>query len=106
MSLLRAWPGNHKLNGILIVRGRAFRSGIQFHGANLVDLLPTILYLFDVPIPEDLDGRAVEDLFSSEFQRKTKRTEKISYQRTTGSEQMTRDEEEEIINRLKGLGYM
>jgi predicted AlkP superfamily phosphohydrolase/phosphomutase len=106
MSLLRAWPGNHKLNGILIARGRAFRSGIQFHGANLVDLLPTILYLFDVPIPEDLDGRVVEDLFSSEFQRKTKRTEKISYQRATGSEQLTTDEEEEIINRLKGLGYM
>ena len=59
--------GSHRLDGILIARGKPFRKGIEVEGARLIDMAPTILHLMGQPVPDDMDGRVLEELFDPEF---------------------------------------
>ena len=70
--------------------------------ANIMDLAPTILHLFGLPIPEDMDGRVLEDALTIE--RKVRYTS--PYSREMREFQFTEEEEEELKSRLKGLGYI
>lgn len=54
--------GDHRLDGVLIASGPAFRAGAKPEGAELFDLAPTILSLLGVPVPDDLDGRVLDEL--------------------------------------------
>ena len=61
------WGGTHRRDGILIAHGKPFRKGIKIEGARLIDMAPTILYLMGQPVPDDMDGRVLEELFEPEF---------------------------------------
>ncbi|MEO5754019.1 MAG: alkaline phosphatase family protein [Chthoniobacterales bacterium] len=61
------WGGTHRRDGILIAHGKPFRKGLAVEGARLIDMAPTILHLMGQPVPEDLDGRVLEELFEPEF---------------------------------------
>lgn len=49
--------------GIIVVRGPNIKSGQQLHGASILDVFPTILQLFGIPVPQDGDGEVLVDLF-------------------------------------------
>jgi predicted AlkP superfamily phosphohydrolase/phosphomutase len=54
--------------GIFIASGSAIKSGFQAE-ANIVDVTPTILHVLGVPIPTDMDGHVLQQIFTeqSEF---------------------------------------
>ena len=54
--------GDHRMEGILIATGPAFRPGARPIKANLLDIAPTVLHLLDVPVPADMDGRVLTEL--------------------------------------------
>ena len=54
--------GDHRLEGILIASGPAFRSGAAPQAAALLDIAPTVLHLLGVTVPDDLDGRILAEL--------------------------------------------
>ena len=54
--------GDHRLEGILIAAGPAFRSGAEPRDAALLDVAPTVLHLLGVPVPDDMDGRVLTEL--------------------------------------------
>ncbi len=54
-----AW---HREQGILVAAGPAIRRDEIIHGATLLDLAPTVLTLLGVPVPDDMDGRALTKL--------------------------------------------
>lgn len=53
----------HRQFGILAMRGPRLRRGENVFGASLLDITPTILSLFDLPIGEDMDGRPLLSAF-------------------------------------------
>jgi predicted AlkP superfamily phosphohydrolase/phosphomutase len=59
-----SWPtsGSHRLEGVLIATGPQIRPGTQVSGATIHDLLPTWLSLLELPIPDGLEGRAIEGI--------------------------------------------
>jgi predicted AlkP superfamily phosphohydrolase/phosphomutase len=57
--------GDHRLDGILIASGPAFRTGAELSGAELLDVAPTVLRLLGVPVPADMDGRVLTELLES-----------------------------------------
>jgi predicted AlkP superfamily phosphohydrolase/phosphomutase len=61
------WGGSHRRYGILVAHGEAFRKGTRIEGAGLIDMAPTILHLMGQPVPDDMDGRVLEELFEPEF---------------------------------------
>jgi predicted AlkP superfamily phosphohydrolase/phosphomutase len=98
--------GDHALDGILVGSGPGLKRGASVGNAALIDLAPTILYLADVPIPLDMDGQVL-DLFAD--QRLT--TAGPIYEQDVATYQRhdydyTAEEEQEVAEQLRGLGYL
>ena len=55
-----AW---HREQGLFVAAGAAIRRDEIIHGATLLDIAPTVLTLLGVPVPADMDGRALTQLF-------------------------------------------
>lgn len=55
----------HRDLGILVMRGPGIRRDELIHGANLLDIAPTILSMFGLPIGEDMDGKPLTVAFES-----------------------------------------
>ncbi len=55
--------GSHRLNGTFIAMGNGMRKGLQVSGANIMDLTPTVLHIMNVPVPENMDGRVLREIF-------------------------------------------
>lgn len=59
--------GTHRMEGICIVRGEGIKQGCSLNDAQIIDMAPTILYLMGLPVPEDMDGKVVADVFEKEY---------------------------------------
>lgn len=101
--------GSHRDQGILLLVGKMIKANFPLQGARILDLPSTLLYLLDVPIPDDLEGRVLLEAFQEDYKRKNP----VRYNRTGegGSDKADADtysEEEtlEISERLKGMGYI
>jgi predicted AlkP superfamily phosphohydrolase/phosphomutase len=54
--------GDHRMEGIFIGAGAAFRTGSVPRGAELLDIAPTVLHLLGIPVPTDMDGRILTEV--------------------------------------------
>ncbi|MDB9529342.1 alkaline phosphatase family protein [Oscillatoria sp. CS-180] len=54
----------HSEDGFVIAAGQHIRPGASVLGASTMDLAPTILYLLEQAVPEDLDGRVLSELIN------------------------------------------
>lgn len=59
---------NHRVHGIFFAYGQGIKR-IQRVSAKIYDIAPTILHIFGLPIPNDMDGRVLMEIFeeNSEF---------------------------------------
>jgi predicted AlkP superfamily phosphohydrolase/phosphomutase len=57
--------GDHRLEGILIASGPAFRTRAEPQNASLLDLAPTVLHLLGIPVPDEMDGRILIELLET-----------------------------------------
>ena len=55
----------HSPYGIFMIKGPNIKKDNLIHGASLIDITPTLLNFFDLPIGEDMDGRILEEIFVS-----------------------------------------
>ncbi len=63
-SWLRSISGYHDLTGILVAAGPQFRRG-RLEGARLMDIAPTALHAIGKPVPVDMDGQVLHELWRS-----------------------------------------
>lgn len=54
-------------DGVLLFLGEGVQSGVGLEGANLVDLVPTILYGMGFPIARDFDGVLLKEVYDTAF---------------------------------------
>jgi predicted AlkP superfamily phosphohydrolase/phosphomutase len=55
--------GWHSRDGIYVYCGEAFGSGHSEKVRSVLDIPATLLAIYDIPIPEDFDGRPMEETF-------------------------------------------
>ena len=72
-----------------------------------MDLAPTLLHLMGEAVPDDMDGRVLHEIFQPAFEE----THAVRYQvaAAAGSREaqvLSSEEEAEIEDRLRGLGYL
>jgi predicted AlkP superfamily phosphohydrolase/phosphomutase/tetratricopeptide (TPR) repeat protein len=53
----------HRRYGVFAAAGPSFRSESQLYGASLLDIAPTILHHFSLPVGEDMEGQVQLNLF-------------------------------------------
>lgn len=55
--------GSHRMEGIFLAYGPDVKKGKTVEGAKIYDIAPTVLHMFNSPIPKDIDGRALTEIF-------------------------------------------
>ena len=88
----RIEPCDHSLQGIFACIGPKIRNNQNNKRFEIIDICPTILHLFNIAIPKDIDGKVLKELFKEEsdyFQ------ELIAYKDT--------DESEKIKNKIRAM---
>jgi predicted AlkP superfamily phosphohydrolase/phosphomutase len=100
--------GDHRMHGIILGRGPELKRGATVAGARIIDYAPTILHSFGVEIPSDMDGRALEEIFTEEYMGKNpvRISEADHYVEPEKAGAMTDEESDEIRERLRGWGYL
>ncbi len=103
---LRWRMGGHDPDGVFVAAGPGLQHGEKIDNAALIDVIPTVLYLIGVPIPEDMDGQVL-NLFSD--QRLT--TAPPTYEQSAAVYESsdyayTPEEEAQVEEQLRGLGYL
>lgn len=75
--------GTHKRNGIFIAYGPNIKRGIEIETAKIYDIAPTILHMFGLPVPDDMDGRVLKEIFreGSEPARRELKYHKVDVER-------------------------
>jgi predicted AlkP superfamily phosphohydrolase/phosphomutase len=108
-AALEGLSGRHEKTGILLVSGPPIRPGASIR-ADIVDLCPTILHLLDVPVPHDLDGRVLWEIFTPEFQggRPVRVAMPVTAPLRTRSraDGYTDEQRQRVEERLRRLGYL
>ncbi len=99
--------GQHTLDGIFIAAGPDFKADHRLDGAHILDVAPTLLHALGVPIPEDMDGRVLDDLFRGTYLQ----DHPVRYSRALGPSgspegELTAEEEETMKEKLRSLGYL
>ena len=115
-----AHSGWHRLDGVFVGAGPGIKPG-QPTDLRLLDMYPTICALLGVPSPEGLDGQVMASLLTDERLQGQPRPEAkmpvrgphdgetsdgASADDSSGDGALTPEEEDEIRERLKGLGYL
>jgi predicted AlkP superfamily phosphohydrolase/phosphomutase len=102
------WSGTHRMDGVLAVRGSGIKVGAQVTGARIMDMAPTILHLLGEPIPDDMDGRVLTEMFdSTHLERYPVRHRTAGPAGPATDTETYSDEESEMIRkRLQDLGYL
>jgi predicted AlkP superfamily phosphohydrolase/phosphomutase len=96
--------GDHRRDGVVVLAGRGIVPGKIIAG-DIEDILPTLLYIQDLPLSENFDGKIMKDAFTKEFISERKTPDKRFFERGE-VERSDTDKGDEVIDRLKGLGYI
>lgn len=100
--------GDHRLEGIFIAKGEKIKKGYKLAGnAWLGDSAPTILYTLGLPIPTDMDGKVLVDIFYPDYLKNNPtRYVGSSEEDSFNSSGYTVKEKEQVIQKLKDMGYL
>jgi predicted AlkP superfamily phosphohydrolase/phosphomutase len=95
-------------HGIILIKGPHIKKGHQIQDAHIYDILPTVLYLFDLPVAEDMDGEVLTDVFDKKFLKERPIRFIKSYEDKTIRIKGKKDEalDKKMLEELRALGYI
>jgi predicted AlkP superfamily phosphohydrolase/phosphomutase len=101
------WSGDHRLEGILISKGRGIRKSATLDAPSVYDFAPTVMHLAGLSAPFGLDGRVIEEICDDEFRASNPlRVAASAGQQAGDSADLNESDEQLIEEKLRGLGYL
>jgi len=97
-------PGSHDEKGIFLAMGPSIEKGRVLEGARLIDVPSTILHAMELPVPSDMEGQVLTEIFLEPAREVASIELSLSPQSTENN--LSQDEEELIKEKLKGWGYL
>ncbi len=109
LDVLSKLSGVHRMDGIILAQGPHIRRNARIERAGIIDVAPTVLYSLGMPIPSDMDGKPLNDLFEETYTQQTSAsyTAERKYEDVASEEYGYSEEEEESVRvKLEALGYL
>lgn len=107
MFLPHRWSGRHEQYGIFLLKGPGVKKNTEINNARIIDIAPMVLFLMNEAIPECMDGKVLDGAVEKEYLlRNPIRYTSNAAQHKMGEMNLSAEEEKEIKERLRGLGYM
>ena len=99
--------GHHRLEGVIALWGRGVVPGARIEGARLVDVLPTLLLLLEVPRARTLEGQPMTAALDPGFVSRHPQQVVADYGPASAAEGPgTSDFDDNVLERLRSLGYI
>jgi predicted AlkP superfamily phosphohydrolase/phosphomutase len=104
------FSGRHEAEGVLLVSGPPVAGGAAIK-ADIVDVCPTVLHVLGAPIPDDLDGRVLTEVFTPAYEaarpvRAASTSGKPAAPSASEAAGYTEQERQQVEERLRRLGYV
>jgi predicted AlkP superfamily phosphohydrolase/phosphomutase len=96
--------GFHRMNGMFLAFGPNIKASQHIEGADITDIAPTVLHAMGLPIPDDMDGRVLTEIWQA-----TGPVQKVAAGGATSTVDDTgysADEMAAVEERLEALGYL
>lgn len=89
--------GNHRLNGLFLAFGPGIKKNNKMK-AKILNITPTILHIYNLPLNDDMDGNVMFDVFDekSEF-----RSREVKYKKGKGEKYLLKDGIKKFISDKK-----
>jgi predicted AlkP superfamily phosphohydrolase/phosphomutase len=101
------WFGEHDISGILVCSGEGLKENVPIANPGVEDVFPTLLALYGVTSPADVDGRVLAECLTADY---SLSTNPVAPSNNDGgsepSTELSKDEAEEVLARLRALGYV
>ena len=103
-----SWSGTHRSEGIFIAQGPHIRRNAQIDRVLQYDIAPTLLYLQGIPVPSDLDGRVLTELFEPAYlqEHPISNAGPVDVTATAATGELSEQDAALIETRLRDLGYI
>jgi len=98
--------GTHRPQGMLIVWGGGAQSSRRLDDKKIADLAPTILNLLGLPVPGYMDGHVLQDAFIPGLITSVLTVDAEPAIVDRQGDHYSSSQEQEIVKRLKDLGYL
>jgi len=98
--------GGHAPDGTVIMYGPGVRSAAKIAQARIEDITPTLLRLLGQPVPDYMDGAALDQCFTEPLPVSADRAAERGADERRQGPAYSPDEEEIIRDRLRNLGYL
>ncbi len=99
----------HREYGSIMMAGPGIRKGAVVRNATVLDVTPTILYFFGLPVAADMRGVVVRDFFTPTFLADHPQLSINTYETSRPAarpEPIQSPVDDELVRRLKALGYI
>ncbi|RYD30545.1 MAG: tetratricopeptide repeat protein, partial [Verrucomicrobiaceae bacterium] len=96
----------HRVQGVLMASGPGFKQDQPVYGARLLDITPTILHYFGLPVGEDMEGRVLGEILSGSRKVETIPTWEPPDGPAPGRGTLSADEGRELLEQFVALGYI
>jgi predicted AlkP superfamily phosphohydrolase/phosphomutase len=101
----------HKLDGMIFMMGPHVEKGGNISGATVLDVTPTVLALFGLPVARDMDGRPIPGGLDANLVKRMERETKLQTYETAkvpgeSPEPVRSPVDQELRERLRSLGYI
>lgn len=96
----------HRPQGVFIASGPGFKKDELIYGARLLDVTPTILHYFGLPVGEDMEGRVLHEIFESARPVETIPSWEKPDGCTTPRPTLSEDANQAMLKQFVDLGYI
>jgi predicted AlkP superfamily phosphohydrolase/phosphomutase len=101
----------HKLDGMIFMMGPHVVKSGSISGATVLDVTPTILAMFGLPVARDMDGRPIPGGLEPGLVKRIEREKRLETYETArasgeGEEPLRSPVDQELRERLRSLGYI
>jgi len=99
--------GDHIRGGLFALSGPDFvQTEEKTHRASIMDLPATLLHLYNVPVPDDFDGRVLTDFLTEEAGQHSVQTQAAEAEEASPPAGYGEADREQVMERLRQLGYL
>ncbi|MDX1500856.1 MAG: alkaline phosphatase family protein [Thermoanaerobaculia bacterium] len=104
------FSGQHSAHtpGIFLAAGPGIDADADLSRIDVRDVAPTVVFALGLEVPEAMEGRVLEHLFTEEFRDRVdlRYSRDADFARRPGEEALATDEDERLLEELRALGYL
>jgi len=102
----KKWAGENTMSGLFMAYGENVAENWKRDQIQITDIGPTVLHLRNNPIPDNMDGEVLLDLFVQDSDARKRNPQISSYVETQIQEETDSRIKSDVGERLEDLGYL